>query len=184
MGGTLSARAYPREAHVERTNSHNILRSLILPPRPIWYDLIYWHEGWDVRLVNRSDTVLEAWVVLHILQLFDGISSNEGGLIITFANVVNARNSVWKCWLTVSPECWKTSCTRKLWQLWPLHEKKPTTPNRRTSVKHLNQPCKTLQCRVMNSSNVGNTWMRCIFSQNQTHNLHHEDDGEIFDFIH
>lgn len=66
----------------------------------------------------------------------------------------------------------------------PLHEKKPTTPNRRTSVKHLNQPCKTLQCRVMNSSNVGNTWMRCIFSQNQTHNLHHEDDGEIFDFIH
>lgn len=47
-----------------------------------------------MRLVNRSDTVLEAWVVLHILQFFDGISSNEGGLIITFANVVNARNSV------------------------------------------------------------------------------------------
>lgn len=62
--------------------------------------------------------------------------------------------------------------------------KESTTPDGRTCVQHLHQPCISLQCQVVYCLHLGDTWVQLIFSQHHNHELHHEDDDQLFDFIH
>lgn len=149
MGGALPSRSYPREAHVERTNNHDYVHSFFCPD-----------------LYGASLSVGTTGSTSYYFNISDGISSKEGGLIIFFMNAVNAYNTKSKCRLTSRPNAgrhlvWESysSCgllqaetrlpvsfelTAQSYKYLPLLVKESTTPDGRTCVQHLHQPCISL----------------------------------------
>lgn len=53
--------------------------------RPDLYGIvIYWNHGGDVCSVNDTDAIHESWYYFIFFNISDGVSSKEGGLIISF----------------------------------------------------------------------------------------------------
>lgn len=90
----------------------------------------YVHSFFCPDLYGASLSVGTTGSTSYYFNISDGISSKEGGLIIFFMNAVNAYNTKSKCRLTSRPNA--------------LLVKESTTPDGRTCVQPLHQPCISL----------------------------------------